>query len=83
MAAKHQADGTDSLSEAPTAPEAPTDDPDQAMAMVRAGFGAGGIAWELEFRTIRDGDTTTYVDVSTGEVYDTIPRLHHGDGIPL
>lgn len=67
MAAKHKADGTDSLSQA-AQPEAPAAaSPEEAVAMLEAGLGP--MEWK---RTYREADGG-WVDEATGEFYDSIP----------
>jgi hypothetical protein len=69
MAAKHRAEGTDSLSQAaqPT-PEPSAQTAEEAVAMLERGLGP--MAWTREFQALPEGG---YVDLRTGETYDAIP----------
>lgn len=68
MAAKHRAEGTDSLSQAaqPT-PEPAAQTADEAVAMLEQGLGP--MAWKRTYQEVDGG----YVDVESGEFYDSIP----------
>lgn len=70
MAAKHRAEGTDSLSQAAT-PEPPSPPPasaEDAVAIIEQGLGPA--TWKREYREVDGG----YVDTTTGEFYDSIPK---------
>lgn len=72
MAAKHKAEGTDSLSQAaqPEAPAAAT--ADEAVAMLEAGLGP--MEWKRTYATMTDDNGKVwYVDEESGETLESIP----------
>lgn len=81
MQARHGQKAAERTGPERTEPPERDDDRDPAQ-VVRDVFG-DGIAWERGFRHHQGPDgTTIYVDETTGQVYDELPRLNPTDGIP-
>jgi hypothetical protein len=65
----------------PTEPHRAPATMDEAAANVRQGLGPGAVKWERGFRQVRDNDgAVKWVDTTTGQMYDRLPRLHDQDG---
>lgn len=68
MAAKHAAEGTDSLSAQPVPEQATASTADEAVAMLEAGLGP--MEWKRTYRALPEGG---WVDEESGEILDTLP----------